>query len=1031
MINASTKLCQTSNVPHHRILLSVLASLFCCTITLGEEILQTNSDNQSHSDDAAFFENKIRPLLVDKCYECHAGDEAEAGLSLDSQQGWQTGGDSGAAIMVGDPDKSLIMDAVRYTEERVMGMPPDSRLSDDEIKDLQRWIAGGAYDPRQSTQTTSRRPKFDLQERVDQHWSWQPIESPTPPAIENDDWSRDDIDRFVLAKLRAANIHPAKDADPLTWLRRVSFDLTGLPPSLEMIRRIQQDASWETKEQIVDQLLDSPRFGEKWARHWLDLVRYADTYGHEFDYPIENAHRYRDYVIRAFNSDVPYDRFIKEHLAGDLLQSPRLHPEKKYDESIVGTGFWYLHEATHAPTDVLQNEADVVSNQIDVFGKTFLGLTIACARCHDHKFDAISTADYYAFQALLESSCRQEVPLDSYGSRSDLANQIDDVREEFANHVRDSAVKFDDDEGLRAAFAKLSEAKQAFSQNQWDAYSARAKQLADFDTDRIPEGWSTTGRAFQPVTKSPKYLISAVPEGHRSGTVDSGVYGSSAAGTLRSPTFEITSPRIDIWMRCDRNMTVRIVIDHYEMAKFQSLLFGGTIRDKQQTDTSGEYKWISLDGDLKKYIGHQAYLEFEDTGEGSMAIDQIWMSETWPETSPPDGIISMDFDTAKQSLQNQFTDGKTTKLLQRWATTETVNDTPKEILAIDYYSKRLADLSKSWKKAPMAIAMAAGTRQSAPIYIRGGHSNHGELVEPRNLTALGGNPGSRLDLANEIASLQNPLTARVRVNRVWHHLFGTGIVASVDDFGPQGIMPTHPQLLDHLATTFAEDGWSIKRLIRRIVLSRTYGQSSNAHPANDPQYIGEADPTNSLLHRMNIRRLGAEMIRDGILHSAGTLSDQMYGQPIPTHRTAFMTGRGARGSGPLDGEGRRTIYQAVYRNFLNPFLLTFDMPNPFGPKGRRSQSNVPAQSLAMMNDPFVIDQATRWAKQVSGDQRPIEECIHEMALRAHGQPLPDEAIETLVSFVETQTKARQGNQVAALADLAQSLWAMKRYLYLR
>ncbi|OYP28838.1 PSD1 and planctomycete cytochrome C domain-containing protein [Rhodopirellula sp. MGV] len=990
----------------------------CMVIASG---LTVRGEDTQHADSeqAAFFENKVRPLLVDKCYECHSGDETEASLALDSRQGWQDGGDSGAAIVAGDPDKSLIMDAVRYTEERVMGMPPDSRLTDAELQILEQWIASGAYDPREATATTGKRKQFDLDERFETHWSWRPIADPEPPQLENDDWSRDDVDRFILARLREANLQPADDADPLVWLRRVSFDLVGLPPTLEQIRRINSDRSDEAKRQLVDEMLDSPRFGEKWARHWLDLVRYADTFGHEFDYPISNAFRYRDYLIDALNEDVPYDRLVREHLAGDLLKSPRPHPTQGYDQSVLGTGFWYLHESTHAPTDVLQNEADTFSNQIDVFGKTFLGLTIACARCHDHKFDAISTADYYAMQAMLESSCRQDIPLDPHGKRRALAEQMDAVRSEFAAYVNKTPKPTDDE--LGNAFAELAERHQGFNEERWNAYSSQATEMVDFCGCELPEGWTTTGIAFQSVDDSLRYALSAVPEGHRAGTIDSGVYGNTAHGTLRSPTFEITSPRIDIWMRGGPESTVRLIIDHYEMAKFSALLFAGTNREKGQVDTGGEFRWISLDGDLKKYIGHQAYLEFTDAGNGSIAVDQIWTSEHAPQSPPPSFVQKQSAEEAIAECKRKLAAGESDLLARQWIASQSSPD----------FAKRLSDLTGQWQRPPMALGMAAGTRQSSPIYIRGGHSNHGDLVEPRNLSAFGGQAGSRLDLANEIATLENPLTARVRVNRVWHHLFGRGIVTSLDDFGPQGTEPTHPLLLDYLATEFAEDGWSLKRLIRRLVLSRTYGQSVVGNAANDANQIAEADPTNALLHRMNLRRLDAEMIRDGILHSAGSLSEQMYGEPIPTHRTAFMTGRGARESGPLDGNGRRTIYQAVYRNFLNPLLVTFDMPNPFGPKGRRSQSNVPAQSLVMMNSPFVVDQSTRWAKRIESDPRPLREKIEEMAMKAHGQPLSDQSIDKMLEFVDSQTQARQGDRTAALADLAQSMWAMKRFFYLQ
>ncbi|MEO1529312.1 MAG: PSD1 and planctomycete cytochrome C domain-containing protein [Planctomycetota bacterium] len=961
-----------------------------------------------------FFENQIRPILVEHCYDCHSGEDVEAGLWLDSRNGWQQGGDSGPAIVPGNLDKSLIVDAVRYTEDRVAGMPPDSKLSDAQIRAIEKWVADGAVDPRD--EQTAKASEFNLTERFESHWSWRPIQRPAVPAIE-DPWPKNSVDQFILRGIEAAGLRPANDADRLTWLRRVSFDLIGLPPSVEDLRAFESDMSAEAHERVVDRLLDSKHFGEKWARHWMDLVRYAETYGHEFDYPIDHATEYRDYLIRAFNADVPYDQFVREHLAGDLIASPRLHPEEQFNESIIGTGFWYLHEATHAPTDVLQNESDIVSNQLDVFGTTFLGLTVACARCHDHKFDAITTADYYALSAYLQSSCRQNYPLDPGGKNKKAVDAINDARKEFANELAKESAWTDPD-----AIARLKpDSKDVDPLRPRTFRDDNARLLVDFDGG-VPEGWSTTGFAFAPIDDSLRYAVSPnLP--HLEGTMDSGAYGKRATGILRSPTFELTGRNIHIRMRSDANVFVRLVIDNYQLAPMNALLFRGTFLRGKETDTGGNWVWKTIGGDTRKYVGHKCYLEFVDENDGAIAVDQIWVSDGG---APKEiAIEAPDSEGEWEQLLGALPEQRCSPLLR-------------SILAKSELPGWLAKFRESLKQAVsnvqpsrFVIAMGQGSREDAEIYIRGSHTNRGPFVPPRTLEALGGATQDRLELANSIASLDNPLVARVLVNRVWHHLFGRGIVPSVDDFGPQGIAPTHPELLDHLATEFADDGWSIKQLMRRIVLSRTYRQSSTPHPEVDTGQAAVKDPTNSLLFHMRVRRLPAESIRDGMLSISGRLDPKLFGPSVATHRTPFMTGRGGRKSGPLDGAGRRTIYLSIYRNFLNPFLVTFDMPNPFGPKGRRSVSNVPAQSLALMNDPFVIEQSRLWAERMRDQEPDPRARVETMVIQAHGQIPSAAALEKLLAFVDLQTKAHGGNENAAWNDLAHALWNMKAFAFLR
>ena len=1018
-----------------------------------------------------FFESKVRPIFVEHCYQCHSetADEVEAELLLDSKWGWKTGGESGPAIIPGNPDESLVIDAVRYQEDKVTAMPPRSKLPDEDIAILEKWVEMGAPDPR--TEKTSAKPaekRFDLEKRFQDHWSWRSIKKPELPWIQNRDWPRSELDRFVLQKLEAAGLKPAPETDRRTWLRRVYFDLIGLPPTPQQISDFLSDESDLAYEKVVDELLNSPHLGEKWARHWMDLVRYAETYGHEFDYPLRHAYEYRDYLIRAFNADVPFDQFIREHIAGDLLPEPRKNVDEGWNESIIGTGFWYLHEATHAPTDVLGNEADIMDNQIDVFGKTFLGLTIACARCHDHKFDAITTADYYALSAYLQSSCRQEYPLDTSGKRIPVTREIHRLRKvaveklKSVDRLSEEAPRFADYFRVanEIAAAKKSEAERAellkelaasekldasMLQNWFAKREAIRNQisdtgyelkdqnvLVDFDGDDLPEGWTTTGLAFVPVGSGLEF--SADGSLLRSDTVDSGAAGKRQVGILRSPTFEITSDRINILMKATPNAAVRVVIDNFQMAEFNALLFRGTFLNNKSTDTQGQWQWKSLAGDLRKYKGHKAYLEFIDPGDATIAIDKIVLSDGGPPGKRRSDEKQADAKSIGQ-LQEQALSGlklgKSTPLLTALLENQilTLEQISPQAVSLLGEAGRLAE---SLPPVRRVIAMAQGTPEDANVYIRGSHQNPGKAVPARFLEALGGEEATRLGLADRVASLENPLTARVIVNRIWHHLFGVGIVPTVDDFGPQGMPPSHPELLDWLATELVDNGWSLKHLMKEMVLSSTYRQGSVPNPEVSRKLIDSVDPTNTLLHRMRVRRLSGEAIRDAVLVASGRLQAKPFGPSVATHRTPFMTGRGARASGPLDGDGRRSVYLSVYRNFLNPFMLTFDMPSPFGPQGRRSNSNVPAQALALMNDPFIIGQAKIIAEQsLAVPEQTQDERIGFMVERVHGTVPTEPQLKQFREFLAVQTEAYGKEDSRVWSDLAHALLNMKAFYFLQ
>ncbi|KAB2648814.1 MAG: DUF1549 domain-containing protein, partial [Verrucomicrobia bacterium] len=371
--------------------------------------------------DLEFFEKHVRPLLADRCFKCHSeqSEKLKGGLKVDSRAALLRGGETKPALVPGHPEQSLLIEAINYSNPDLQ-MPPKIRLSTEEIEALTLWVKHGAPWPssalaRVATAPTNAAAVFDLEKRKQDHWAWSPILKRTLPNVTDRTWSANPVDQFVLAKLEASKMAPAPDAERRTLIRRVYFDLIGLPPTPDQVAQFAANDSPQAYSELVDQLLASPRFGERWGRHWLDLVRYAETLGHEFDYEIPNSFRYRDYVIRALNDDVPYDHFLREHLAGDLLEHPRINSVSGLNESVIGPGFFWFGQQTHSPVDVRLHQSELIDNQIDVMTKTFLGLTVACARCHDHKFDPIPTRDYYSLYGILSSSRYAQRPLFASG----------------------------------------------------------------------------------------------------------------------------------------------------------------------------------------------------------------------------------------------------------------------------------------------------------------------------------------------------------------------------------------------------------------------------------------------------------------------------------------------------------------------------------------------------------------------------------------------------------------------------------------
>ncbi|WZO96659.1 PSD1 and planctomycete cytochrome C domain-containing protein [Isosphaeraceae bacterium EP7] len=928
-----------------------------------------------------FFEKEVRPLLVARCQSCHGEAKQKGGLRLDSLPSALAGGGTGPAVVPGKPAESLLVDAIRYGE--LYQMPPKSRLPEAEVATLTRWVEMGAPWPASVAAAAKPSNHFDLTERA-RHWSFQPVRLAEPPRVADEAWPTGEIDRFLLSRLEAKGLKPAPDAGRVTLIRRTTFDLTGLPPTPAEVDAFMADMAPDAFAKVVDRLLDSPHYGERWARHWLDLVRFAETAGHEFDYDHLDAWRYRDYVIRAFNADVPYDRFVVEHLAGDLVPDPRRDPANGADESILATGFFLLGEGTHSPVDVREEQMRRVSDQVDVISKAFLGLTVACARCHDHKFDAISTRDYYALAGYLASSRHQHAPIDKRAEIAAKAAELRSIKSQFT----EALPKRTSPETVAAPAADGS------------------ILFEDFGTPGFA-GWTATGQAFGDGPSQPgAFRPNTVAEGPvgweiPAGQAHSGLIADRLQGVLRSRTFSIGAKYVHV-LAAGKGGRINFVIDGFE--KIRSPIYGGLTMGIDAGDTP---RWYSMK--LEAWNGQRAYIELADGGT-------VIYEAAIPFYSNGDGYLAVD--------EIRFSDSATPPVI-----------TGRVPVAIDGrrdgdLDRRYVALASSVPAPEYAPALLDGDGEDERVHIRGSHKTLGPEVPRRSLEAFSGvdqphpDKGSgRLELARRVASADNPLLARVMVNRLWQHHFGEGLVRSVDDFGKMGQAPSHPELLDWLASRFVEGGWSVKAMHRLILTSRAYRMSSQIDPASEPERI---DPSNILLHRANLRRLESESIRDAILACSGSLKGDMFGPSVPVHLTEFMDGRGRPGSsGPIDGDGRRSIYQNVRRNFLAPLLTAFDSPPPASPMGRRNVSNVPAQALTMLNDPFVLGQAKLWAERVlAAGPRTSEARVELLYRTAFGRsPTADERAAAL-AFVQGAE-----DDAGAWGDLCHVLFNVKEFVF--
>ncbi len=929
---------------------------FAIVIALGAIVLcgrglARADEKEPTKEGVEFFEKNIRPVLSESCYRCHSQDAADkkklkAKLKLDSWEGIAKGGDSGdPGVTPGDPEKSAIIKSIRYQnkgDDEGLNMPPKNKktgaggkLPDDVIKKFEEWVKMGAPYPKDAKKSASTGGRADAgaSARADAestHWAFvKPVE-PKLPAVKNVSWVKNPIDQLVLAKLEALGLQPSHPADKPTLLRRVTLDLTGLPPTADDVRAFVNDASPDAYEKVVDRLLDSPRYGERWARHWLDVARYSDTKGYVFReerrYPY--AYTYRDWVINAFNTDLPYDQFLIQQIAADKLN---LGDDKR---PLAAMGFLTVGRR------FLNSSPDIIDDRIDVVCRGTMGLTVGCARCHDHKFDPIPTSDYYSLYGIFDSSTEPK-QLPQISSTEPTPASI-----AFENELKAREAAADDylrskvDDALNKMRAPKAIA--AYLVAATPQASDEAVDRADLNRSMINRWRMYLGGeagANSPIFK-PWHAYAALP------ATD---FATKAAAVSRKLFATDAKPPINPLIAAE--FADKPPTSIHDVAERYAAVLATADSTKPADDESTEMLRQVLRGDKSPYA-----LKTDKSQE----------------------LLAL----VKRDVLEEFTNLRN----KAEAFIATSPDAP----------------------ARAMVLVDAPNPHDAAIHMRGNAGNPGRVVPRHFLEALcNGTPtafkdgSGRLELARAIASRDNPLTARVFVNRVWIQHFGRGIVRTPSDFGTRSDPPTHPEVLDFLAVRFMDSGWSIKKLQKLIVTSATYQQAVDGNP--DPAAANKVDPENFLLWRMNRQRLDFESLRDTLLAVSKSIDLTV----------------GGRGFDLADASsGRRTVYATIDRQNLPNLFRSFDFASPDASAPQRFTTTVPQQALFFLNSPFVLKQAKALASlpevasAANADAR-----IRALYLRAFARlPAADE-LGAAREFIKAEAAAQPEPLVASAAEV--------------
>ncbi len=1126
--------------------------MLVCSLTLWPAILLRADDslgdrvavneNAPTAEAIEFFESKIRPLLLSRCTECHGESDPEGELSLMSREGLIRGGTLGPTVVPGKPKESLLMSAINH--DGFLKMPPKEKLPTSELALLSKWILIGAPWPATKAKADTHKPnresdavsekgseRVEFTEEQKSFWSYQPLRWPAPPIVDGDQWSRSPIDQFVLEKLHAKGLQPAKPASKRDLIRRASYDLIGLPPTEVEIESFLNDESPTAFAMVIDRLLASPRYGEKWGRHWLDVARFADSNGLDENIAYANAFRYRDYVVSSFNRDTPYDRFVQEQIAGDLL-APISEPSIEQADSLqqfAATGFLAIGAKMLAEDDPLKMQMDIIDEQLSTVCQAFMGMTIGCARCHDHKFDPLPTADYYALAGIFKSTQTMEnhkVVAKWFERPIASQSEIEIMRRvdlEIAS-ANASITKLNED--CRARVSKRihdSIAKALIATVQYEAFNTIANK-------KLTRGLEHADRPY-PVNAG-YALIEA--EGFHRGTAirDSENYGREI-GVIISK--EVADAEYDIETEHAGRYSVEFRYAAAERRPVRLLLDGVEIHKSILTETTGSWQPNSQEwfvaAQLKLSVGkHVLRLE---TKKAFPHIDKFAIvfqcGATWPFGAEPvslsrtgldlgidhpvlslwrnylekirktlnmDTIVrsffapwirlrdaEVDFDTASDQIYSELanetplrqqtppilrdallssmprslkdlaviiettahrvlsSDGESNdeikKLRDELLSEASPLEGPKNDFA-SFYSEPeralasemetfLAEIKGRRPNPPMAMGVTEARPEDLKIHLRGSHLVFGKLAKRRfpqiltgtNETPIRESTSGRLELAQWMTRPDHPLTSRVIVNRVWHWHFKRGIVSSVDNFGLLGQKPTHPELLDWLASHFVANNWSIKHLHRTIMLSQTY-QMGTQVLANG----SEIDPENELRWQFQRRRLTGEETRDSIIEVGTGLDTKMYGTLMNVENHSYVNSTGA--GGVLNyANARRSVYLPVIRSGMFEVLQTLDFPDPAMSSGERQTSTAAPQALLMMNSDLVHEQTLTIANQLSNVSNNDGVRINAAYQRILKRPPTTEetsAAATFLSSARTNSRRSSINQMECADEGEISLW---------
>ncbi len=1068
-----------------RLVLSLLgAVLLLCSSGLPQD-LQPDAEQTAKLE---FFEKKIRPVLVEHCYECHSSESKtlQGGLSLETAQGLAQGGDSGPALVPRKSEQSLIIQALRYESTQ---MPPRGKLPDQVIADFAQWVDSGATDPRTGSSAPIKKSIDFEQARL--FWSFVSPKNPELPATKRSDWIESSIDHFTLAAMEARQLSPVSKAGKLELIRRASFDLTGLPPTPQEVDAFLADENTNAFAKLIDRLLDSPSYGERWGRYWLDVARYSEDQAHTFSVqPNTHGYRYRDWVIEAFNSDMPFDLFVKYQIAADVM--PIDETEKL--RNLPALGYFGLGAQYYKNTDAAKAAADELDDRIDTLTRGFLGLTVSCARCHYHKFDPIPQQDYYSLAGVFHSSRLHNAPLvpspevDRYNAAQQKIKQLDEaIQQTIARQgpklreARISEVKhyLMATRGFQLAKASAPSLKLPSFAKENNLEASVLKRWIDFlkskeSSPPLPlKSWFQaieTGSDEESVKQSMiQYEAAAIAfeehlqlllrqrDGQLSPEEQSKLTQSSPTGNARyiSPMVTRSSPTASIDVEIQGAKELFLVVndggngpscDHADWLEPKLITASGEIdlTERKWETVTATYGSVNLNknvsgqalrvagksypkgigthstsvlrfelpDDAKRFValggldnsgadqggdcGNNARVQFRLYTESPTDI-QVGQSDLLAEIIGEKGLFAMELKDIEAKLPEVF---RQTLSVQR-SELETLRRESPEMY-------------------PMAHVIAEANPSDLQVMVRGNPANRGELAPRRFLHILSNQPprpftqgSGRLELANAIASSENPLTARVMVNRVWQHHFGRGLVGTPDNFGKLGEPPTHPELLEYLTVKFVEQGWSIKSLHRQIMLSATYQLSSDRDDSNQ-----QIDADNRYLWRMTRRRLDVEAWRDALLATSGRLDSKLQG---PSTNLADAS------------NNRRTVYAFISRHELDNMLRLFDFPDANITASVRAETTVPQQQLFVLNSPFMIEQSKAFAARILIETADgLEDRIHHAYRLAFGRKASPGELRVGLEYLQTidAPEQKELNKLNRWERYAQALLASNEFLYI-